>query len=77
MVASPGLFGEIGMKLDACLAAELADLHQVPIGLIELCHRDISEALRRGWGDKDRTVASTLQEERAGVELRVERQPTL
>ena len=57
---------------DYGLAAELADRHQVPIQLIDLCQRDISEALRRGWGDMDRTVASTLQEERANVELRVE-----
>ena len=56
---------------DYGLAAELAERCQVPIGLIDLCQRDISEALRRGWGDKDRTVASTLQEERANVKLRV------
>ncbi len=56
---------------DYGLAAELADRHQVPIQLIDVCQRDISEALRRGWGDQDRTVAATLQEERANVELRV------
>jgi hypothetical protein len=27
--------------------------------------------MNRGWGDLDRTKASTLQEERAGVTLRI------
>ena len=29
------------------------------------------EALSRGWGEQDRTIASTLQEERAEVEFRL------
>ncbi len=62
---------------DYGLAAELADRCGVPTQLIDLCQRDIAEAVRRGWGDRDRTVASTLQEERAGVELRVGREPPL
>ena len=53
------------------LATELADRYGVPTRLIDLCEREISEALSRGWGDKDRTIASTLQEERANVKLRV------
>jgi hypothetical protein len=28
-------------------------------------------AMNRGWGDEDRTKASTIQEERAGVTLRI------
>ena len=57
---------------DYGLASDLAARHQVPTQLIDLCQRDIAEAVSRGWGDMDRTVASTLQEERAGVKLRVE-----
>ena len=57
---------------DYALAAELAGRHQVPMQLIDLCQREVAEALRRGWGDQDRTMAATLQEERANVELRVE-----
>jgi hypothetical protein len=32
---------------------------------------ELLEAMNRGWGDQDRTKASTLQEERAGVKLRI------
>ena len=56
---------------DYGLAAELAERHGVPTQLIDLCERELSEALSRGWGEKDRTIASTLQEERANVKLRV------
>ena len=56
---------------DYGLAAELADRHGVPTQLIALCERELSVALSRGWGERDRTIASTLQEERANVELRV------
>jgi hypothetical protein len=36
-----------------------------------MCERELAEALSRGWGEQDRTIASTLQEERADVKLRV------
>jgi hypothetical protein len=32
---------------------------------------ELLEALNRGWGGQDRIRASTLQEERAGVRLRL------
>jgi 3-hydroxyisobutyrate dehydrogenase len=56
---------------DYGLASELAVQHEVPTQLIDLCQRELSEALDRGWGDQDRTIASTLQEERSKVELRL------
>jgi len=56
---------------DYDLAAELAERHQVPTRLIDICLGGISEAINREWGDKDRTIASTLQEEKANVKLRV------
>ncbi|HIN37624.1 MAG TPA: NAD(P)-dependent oxidoreductase, partial [Dehalococcoidia bacterium] len=31
-----------------------------------------TEAINRGWGDRDSRVAMLLQEERAGVEVRVD-----
>jgi 3-hydroxyisobutyrate dehydrogenase len=31
----------------------------------------MTEALNRGWGERDSRVAMLLQEERAGVEIRV------
>jgi len=56
---------------DFRLAAELATQHGVPTRLLELCRLELLEAMQRGWGDNDRTRASTLQEERAGVQLRL------
>jgi 3-hydroxyisobutyrate dehydrogenase len=56
---------------DFRLAAELAAQHEVPTRLLELCRLELLEAMHRGWGDNDRARASTLQEERAGVQLRL------
>ena len=39
------------------------------IGSIAL--EELEAALRRGWGERDCRVAMTLQEERAGVSVRV------
>ena len=56
---------------DFRLAADLATQHGVPTRLLELCRLELLEAMHRGWGDNDRTRASTLQEERARVQLRL------
>ena len=56
---------------DYGLASDLSERHGVPTQLIDMCERELAEALSRGWGDQDRTIASTLQEERANVKLRV------
>ena len=56
---------------DFRLAAALAEDHAVPTRLLDLCRLELMEAMNRGWGDEDRTKASTLQEERAGVTLRI------
>jgi 3-hydroxyisobutyrate dehydrogenase len=56
---------------DFALAKALAEGHDVPTRLLDLCRLELLEAMRRGWGDDDRTKASTLQEERAGVILRI------
>jgi 3-hydroxyisobutyrate dehydrogenase len=56
---------------DFRLAGDLAAQHGVPTRLLDLCQRELLEAMNRGWGDQDRTRASTLQEERAGVSLRL------
>jgi 3-hydroxyisobutyrate dehydrogenase-like beta-hydroxyacid dehydrogenase len=53
------------------LAADLARANEVPTRLLELCRAELQEAISRGWGDADRLKASTLQEERAGVKLRL------
>jgi 3-hydroxyisobutyrate dehydrogenase len=56
---------------DFGLAADLARAHDVPTRLLDLCRLELQEAMNRGWGDADRLKASTLQEERAGVSLRM------
>jgi len=56
---------------DFLLAADLSSQHAVPTRLLTLCQTELLEAMSRGWGAEDRTKASTLQEERAGVTLRL------
>src|SRR5499425_1823781 len=56
---------------DFRLAADLATEHGVPTRILDLCQAELLEAMNRGWGDQDRIKASTLQEERAGVRLRM------
>jgi 3-hydroxyisobutyrate dehydrogenase len=56
---------------DFRLAGDLATQHGVPTRLLDLCQMELLEAMNRGWGGEDRIKASTLQEERAGVKLRV------
>lgn len=53
------------------LARDLCRKARVPTQLLDICGGEIAEALARGWGDRDRTAASMLQEERAGVTLRL------
>jgi 3-hydroxyisobutyrate dehydrogenase len=56
---------------DFRLSGELASQHGVPTRLLDLCQAELLEAMNRGWGGEDRIKASTLQEERAGVRLRL------
>jgi 3-hydroxyisobutyrate dehydrogenase len=56
---------------DFQLAGDLARSHHVPTRLLDLCQMELQEAMNRGWGGEDRLKASTLQEERAGVKLRL------
>jgi len=57
---------------DVTLAAALARELEVPMPMAELALRELSEALERGWGDRDSRVAMLLQEERAGVSIAVD-----
>ena len=56
---------------DVTLATELAREIGVPMRLANLTYAEMSEALNRGWGDRDSRVPMLLQEERAGVEIKV------
>ncbi len=56
---------------DVSLALELARQAGVPMRIGELALAELDEAMRRGWEGRDCRVAMTLQEERAGVDVRV------
>ncbi len=36
-----------------------------------LCEQDLMQAMERGWGDRDASIAMLLQEERAQTEVRL------
>ena len=56
---------------DVSLALELAAKLGVPMRIGTIALEELDAALRRGWGERDCRVAMTLQEERAGVSVRV------
>jgi 3-hydroxyisobutyrate dehydrogenase-like beta-hydroxyacid dehydrogenase len=56
---------------DVALALALAHEQQVPMRLAGLALEELTEALNRGWAERDARVAMVLQEERAGVEVRI------
>ena len=53
------------------LATEMARLHEVPMAVTEATERAMAEAMDRGWADRDSSIFLTLQEELAGVQVRV------
>ena len=57
---------------DVSLAAELGREFGVPMRLINATVADMTEALGRGWGERDSRVSMLLQQERAGVEIAVD-----
>lgn len=56
---------------DVSLALELAQQEGVPLKVGKIALEELTEAMNRGWGERDCRVAMTLQEERAGVRVRV------
>ena len=56
---------------DVALAMELAQDCGVPMQVGRIALDELSEAIARGWAERDCRVAMTLQEERAGVSVRV------
>lgn len=56
---------------DMTLALELAREIGVPMKLAEDAYADMTEAMKRGWGDLDSRSPMQLQKERAGVEFQV------
>ena len=56
---------------DLGLALDLARATQTPMRFAALCEQELIEAIGRGWADRDASIALTLQEERAGVTVRL------
>ena len=56
---------------DITPATELAEEVGVQVQLAEACKAEMNEALERGLGGLNSSVALTLQEERAGVQVRL------
>ena len=58
---------------DVSLATELGRDVGVPMRSLGLTQAEMSEALNRGWGERDSRVSMLLQLERAGVDLAVDK----
>ena len=56
---------------DVTLATALGRENAVPMRIANLALEEMTEALNRGWAARDSRVAMLLQEERAGVEIKV------
>jgi 3-hydroxyisobutyrate dehydrogenase-like beta-hydroxyacid dehydrogenase len=56
---------------DVTLATQLGREVKVPMRLANATLEEMTEALNRGWAERDSRVAMLLQEERAGVEIKV------
>ncbi len=75
----PGRFdpADFALRLarkDVSLAVEVGREFDVPMRLANLTLAELTEALNKGWGQRDSRAAMLLQEERAGVEVRVPRE---
>ena len=57
---------------DVTLATALGREFNVPMRVANLALADLTEALNRGWGERDSRIPMSLQEERAGVQCRVD-----
>ncbi|MCL4799233.1 MAG: NAD(P)-dependent oxidoreductase [Burkholderiales bacterium] len=57
---------------DMTLVRDLAAACGVPVPVAEIALAELGEAVARGWGERDARIAMTLQEERAGVSVRVD-----
>ena len=74
----PGEFDPAAFALrlahkDVSLATALGREHGVPMRLANLTLEEMTEALGRGWADRDSRVTMLLQEERADVAIAVPR----
>jgi 3-hydroxyisobutyrate dehydrogenase len=61
-------------RKDLGLALDVARQTQTPMRFAALCEQELVEAIGRGWAERDASIALTLQEERAGVTVRLPRE---
>ena len=59
-------------RKDVDLAVSVGREFDVPMKLANVTLAEMTEAINRGWAGRDSRVAMLLQEERAGVEVRVD-----
>ena len=57
---------------DVTLATEVGREHHVPMRMANLVLEELTEAMNRGWGERDSRVAMLLQEERSGLDIKVD-----
>jgi 3-hydroxyisobutyrate dehydrogenase len=67
----PPSFALVLANKDLRLALELADEFEVPVPAARLVQEDFAEALERGWGARDSQTPLLLQNERAGVDIKM------
>jgi 3-hydroxyisobutyrate dehydrogenase len=72
----PGVFDPPAFSLrlshkDVSLAVGLGRELGVPMRMANLALEELTEAINRGWSERDSRVAMLLQEERAGVKIAV------
>lgn len=66
----PGFATALAAK-DVRLATDMGKELGLPMDLSNLIDQRYVEALARGWGDRDSDIVAVLQEEKAGIQLRI------
>jgi 3-hydroxyisobutyrate dehydrogenase len=74
----PGIYDppDFALRLahkDVTLATALGRELDVPMPMANLAQSELTQALNRGWSERDSRVAMLLQQERAGVQIAVDR----
>ena len=59
-------------RKDVALACEVGREFEVPMKLSHTVLAEMTEAINRGWGERDSRIAMLLQNERAGVDIKVD-----